>query len=245
MLNQYKPLIQSVQAKYFTLDKDDSYSACIEGYYTAMLRYVDERLYMRENYHLARHLNYYMRSACQKEARNDRTIHIPHNKLIDLKKAQEDKLFERDIADLSDSELELRHDLETTVIPAIMSPSMDTPIGEDTTIADVIPTKADSEIVEDESASERMKMLVRNLNRLNNVEKVAVIMNLGLCGFEESSLREIGAKIGCSHTKAGQHLKSGLNNLKIAMFENERLSAYTKADGKDWDIPVLTPLQIG
>jgi hypothetical protein len=44
MLTRYAPLISSVQARYFSLPKDESYSACLLGYYQAMVRYVDETL---------------------------------------------------------------------------------------------------------------------------------------------------------------------------------------------------------
>jgi DNA-directed RNA polymerase sigma subunit (sigma70/sigma32) len=166
--------------------------------------------------------------------RNDRTIHIPHNKLIDFQKAKASNLFERDPESLSDDELELKRDLELVVLPAIMSPSMDTPINEDTTIADVIPAKGIVEINDEHNASERSQMLKRCLNRLNDIQRVCVVLNKGLCGHEEQSLRQIADRIGISHTKVGEHVKKGVESLKVIMFEHEDLSIYTHEHGSNW-----------
>ncbi len=231
LLKQYTPLIKKVQSHY-SIDKNDSYSACLDGFYQALLRYVKEKLYEKPNYHLARHLNYYMRSACQKEYMNDRVIHIPHNQLNDLKLLKKDSL--------TSDELDIVKDLSIHVLPILTNASLDSIISDDgDTISEIVPDKSIDELKEEEFYNERTRMLVRCVNKLNKIEKTAVVLNLGLFGYDKTPLREIADKIGYSHTKVGQIVNSGVHNLKVLMFEHERLYEYTTAKGDSWTIPVI------
>lgn len=231
LLKQYAPLIQKVQASN-NIDKKDSYSACLDGFWQAFLRYAKEKLYEKENYHLARHLNYYMRSSCQKERMSDKVIHIPFNQQTNLKLLTKESLTIKEQEDV-------RH-LELHVLPILSNVSLDAVMSEDgDPISDVIPDKSIEDIKEEQFYTAREKMVVRILNRLDKVEKTALILHKGLCGYEQTPLREIGLKLGCSHTKVSHIVNSAIENFKIHMFENERIYEYTTSNGENWDIPHL------
>ena len=225
LFNQYDPLIHKVAWEYPTLEHNLAYSAALKGFMDAIGKY---------DYSIGVDFAYiakkYMKSSCQKEYRDNRDIHIPHNVMAQYEIAIKKGLLDKSVNEMSQEELALYKEIED-IIPLEDCVDLDAPV-HDTAIYSIGEKVAQNTFDAPDHGyylSEVENSLKRILEKLPSDEKAALIHFKGLFGEEEKTARKVGDLIGKSHQGAINTLKRAENRLKELVLETEEdiIDTYT------------------
>lgn len=230
MLEQYKDLIYKVARRYVTLEYIEAVTVCKLGFCQGMKVYANNKMYEKVGgIHLCAHLEMYMRSACQKAYRDNRNIAIPHNQQYALEKANKAKLFEKDIKDLTQEEIDLKHTLERDVIPFMAQPSLDTKCSNegDATIGEVTPDNNAVNAYHNALNNERTNMLKDAIDKLPHNQRISLIHCKGLFGEEEKTYRDVGLMLGVSHQMVANYLEKAVAFLDEFVLDNVLIENYS------------------
>jgi len=221
LVNQYTPLINKTASEYPTLDHATAKSACMKGFMDAIEKYNHT-----SGTDFAYIAKLYMKSECQKEYRNDRAIHIPHNVIEKIEKCTRDGLLNKASDELSEEETALLNEVES-VIPTMNCAPLDSPIkgfqvgAEASTLADTFSQETFEAPDRGYYLSEVENSLKRLLNQLPSDEQLALIHFNGLFGEEEKTAREVGLIIGMSHQGAINKVNRAKIRLKELLLDTE------------------------
>jgi RNA polymerase sigma factor (sigma-70 family) len=221
LVKQYTPLIYKTAREYPSLDLNLAKSAALKGFMDSIEKY---------DYTLGADFAYlakkYMKSACQKEYRDDRAIHIPHNVIEQIEKVSKKGIFNKDRSELTEEELALLTEVEG-VIPVLSCGDLDTPIngsqGDGVFIGDTVSQETFTAPDRGYYLNEVETSLKRLLDQLPTDEKLALIHFNGLFGEEEKTAREVGVIIGMSHQGA-------INKVRRAEIRLRELALDTEED---------------
>ena len=234
LFKQYTPLINKVMGMYINYDKNLIKSACILGFYTGLRKYVNDEVYLR-GFDLAAHLKLYMRNACNIEIHNDTPIHIPMNIQNAIRKYKREGVFDKRHDELNEDELIVRHDLETNIFPLLEETSLDTPINEDgNTIEDITPSDKITEVIYDLELESRREMLIRNIDKLAEVEKYCLVHYCGLDNSKRMTLRDISHEVGYSHTKVSQIVSDAITKIAVNILDQENIADFSDSNFIDY-----------
>lgn len=220
LVKQYTPLIHKTAREYPTLDHATAKSACMKGFMDAVEKYETDGA------DFAYVAKLYMKSECQKEYRNDRAIHIPHNVIDKIEKVTRKGLLEKSKDELSEEEIALLNEVED-VIPTMNCAPLDSPIkgfqvgAESSTLADTF-SQETFEAPDRGYYLNQVENSLRNLlNQMPSDEQLALIHFRGLFGEEEKTAREVGAIIGMSHQGAINKFKRAEIRLRELVLDTQ------------------------
>lgn len=197
LVNKYNPLIHRVAWLCTSLSHSHAYNAALKGFMDCI-----EKFDASMGVDFAYRARLYMRSELQKEYRDDRIIHIPHNRIRDYEKAVRDNLFIKSDDELTVEERALVESL-SDILPLIHCSDLESPIGDDgQTIGDLQEQNTFENPDEAYYMGQLKGALERILNLLPEDEKLALIHFNGLFNEEVKTAREVGTIIGRSHQGA-------------------------------------------
>lgn len=199
LVAQYDRKIKKTAMAYPTLDFKVAVASCQVGFYKAFLRYDHTK-----GVHFMFFATDYMRSECQKEYRNNRTIHVPHNHQVVLESLKRDRVFEKDESELTTEQREQLVEL-TDVLPVMSTSSINaTQEGSEgkTSGCDNIPQSTFNSPHEEMYSIQFHVMVKKYIMKLPANDRKALIHLEGLFGNKPLTMREAGAKIGKSHQGA-------------------------------------------
>lgn len=199
LVNQYDRKIKKTAMGYPTLDFKVAVASCQVGFYKAFMKYDHTK-----GVHFMFFATDYMRSECQKEYRNNRTIHVPHNHQVMLESLKRERVFEKDESELTTEQREQLAEL-ADVLPVMSISSIDTaPGGEDgkdQTPCNVAQSTFNSP--HEEMYALQLHVTIRRyVSKLPANDRKALIHLEGLFGNKPLTLREAGEKLGMSHQTA-------------------------------------------
>ena len=219
LVKQYIPLMHKVAREYPSLEHNTAYSAAVKGFLDSIPKY-DYTLGVDFAYFSKK----YMKSACQKEYRDDRAIHIPHHIIAQIEDANKRDIFNKDRNDLTEDELVILNELES-VIAVLSCSDLDTHIngsqGDGVFIGDKVKQVTFDAPDHSYYLGEVEGSLKRMLDQLPSDEMTALIHFRGLFGEEEKTTREVGAMIGMSHQGAINKMKRAEVRLRELMLDTE------------------------
>ena len=220
LVKQYTPLINKTASEYPSLDHGTAKSACMKGFMDAIEKY---------DYTMGADFAYiakqYMKSECQKEYRNDRAIHIPHNVIEKIEKVVKRGLLDKSKDELKEEELVLLNDIED-VIPTMNCTPLDSSIkgfqvGAEASTLDTFSQETFEAPDHGYYLNEFENSLKRLLDQLPSDEKMALIHFKGLFGEEEKTARGVGLIIGMSHQGAINKVKRAEVRLKELILDTQ------------------------
>lgn len=215
LFKKYSALIHRTAWRCTSLSHDQAYGAAVKGFMEGINNF-DPTMGVDFAYRVSQ----YMRSAIQKEYRDERTIHIPHNRLREYEQAFRKNVFSKPEDELTQSEKDLIESL-ADILPILQCPNLETPIGDDgQTLGDLKEQGTFTNPDEDYYMKQVNESLKRLLNLLPEDEKLALIHFNGLFGEEGKNAREVGSIIGRSHQGAINARIRGEKNLRELCLEN-------------------------
>jgi RNA polymerase sigma factor (sigma-70 family) len=218
LYKKYTPLIHNVAWGYSTLTHNDAFCAALSGFMDS----IDKFEYIKD-VDFAFYSMKYMRSACQKAYRDNRVIHIPHNRQHEYELAVRANLFNKPQDELNEDERKMLEDL-ADVIPILQCANLDAPLDEGgKTLGDVKAQNTFNSPDHDYYLGQVNSSLERLMGKLPIDERLALIYFNGLFGEEEKTAREIGSIIGKSHQGAINTRIRAESKLKELLLEEENL----------------------
>lgn len=220
LYHQYLPLARRVSLTYRSLDFDSAMSCCRVGLLNAVEKYD-----YTTGVHFAYVAKYYMRSQCQKEYRNNRTIHIPANVMDILERMIREDVFSKDTEELTSQQLADREEYgELFMNVYCIFREEDKGTGNQKEFVNTFDTVKQGTFESSESLTymkELNKTLERLINRLPDIDRTVVIHSIGFNNAEELGIRDIGKIIGKSHQTVANRYAKALGTLRELMLEEE------------------------
>lgn len=218
LYEKYLRLACSTARRYYnSLTFDEAMSSCQMGLLKAIEKYD-----YTTGVDFAYFAQYYMRSECQKEYRNNRTIHIPANIISVIEKLKKAGVFTKDLNELTPIELSARNEYQEVYL--LMTPQSNEIVIEEDEIGSVIDSiEQDCFEAPDDSTYmvELNKTLERLIDRLPETERTLIIHTIGFNGADTLGCRELGKLIGKSYQTAINRYNKALSMLKDLMLEEK------------------------
>lgn len=219
LLAKYDQKIRKTASNYRSLEFSMALTCCKTGFYHAILKY-DHTI----GTHFLHFATGYMRSECQKEYRNNRTIHIPHNLLVMIEKLNRTNAFQRPYEDLAEWERKGMEDVKDGH-EMLNTASIDVPSNPDNTEGGCIGDNVPQSTFLSADEAIRIKELTQAVHSyvidLDEQERNTMIHLYGLGRHEEKSMREVAKIIGRSHQTVLNSREKALKQLKNAFISNQ------------------------
>lgn len=216
LLKKYDRKIRKTAYTYRTLEFEYAYACCRTGMYHAMQKYE-----YRKGIHFIHFATGYMRSECQKEYRNERAIHIPHQLLHMWEKLQRLGTLNRSPDTYSDWEknalVETADIISVLRTTAIDAPTNDGEMG----IGDITPQETFKSVLQILHDIELAKSVQSFVAELRPIERETIIHIFGLHNKEELGLREIAPLVNRSHAGVANARDRALKHLKESLLDRE------------------------
>lgn len=218
LYEMYTPLIHNVAWGYPTLTHNDAFCAALSGFMDCIDNF---------DYHLGVDFAYraklFMRSACQKAYRDNRVIHIPHNRQHEYELAVRANIFNKPQDELNQDERKMIEDL-ADVLPILQCSNLDAPLDEGGhTLGDTKSQETFNTPDHDYYLGQVNASLERMMDKLPLDERLALIYFNGLFGEETKTARDVGAIIGKSHQGAINTRIRAESKLRELLLEEENV----------------------